>query len=134
MYNIEYWNQSCVQWNSVLKNELCKDKQDNCVWTQNYSDKRRWCSGIMQYLFYHFFIYVILFNLYNVTFTYSTDSIQASFWGNVTVITISADLTYCVTILKFHYLFQQWIVPQLSIRINYNGTWSILIQWPIGLW
>jgi len=22
----------------------------------------------------------------------------------------------------------QWIVPQLSIRINYNGTWSILIQ------
>jgi len=28
----------------------------------------------------------------------------------------------------------QWIVPQLSIRINYNGTWSILIQWLIGLW
>jgi len=27
----------------------------------------------------------------------------------------------------------QWIVPQLSIRINYNGTWSILIQWLIGL-
>ena len=27
-----------------------------------------------------------------------------------------------------------WIVPQLSIRINYNGTWSILIQWLIGLW
>jgi len=26
------------------------------------------------------------------------------------------------------------IVPQLSIRINYNGTWSILIQWLIGLW
>ena len=47
-YNIEYWNQSCVQWNSVLENELCNDKQDNCVWTQNYSDKRRWCSGIMQ--------------------------------------------------------------------------------------
>ena len=29
---------------------------------------------------------------------------------------------------------KQWIVPQLSIRINYNGTWSILIQWLIGLW
>ena len=28
----------------------------------------------------------------------------------------------------------QWIVPQLSIRINYNGTWSILIQLLIGLW
>jgi len=28
----------------------------------------------------------------------------------------------------------QWTVPQLSIRINYNGTWSILIQWLIGVW
>ena len=29
---------------------------------------------------------------------------------------------------------EQWIVPQLSIRINYNETWSVLIQWLIGLW
>jgi len=32
------------------------------------------------------------------------------------------------------HLSLQWIVPQLSIRINYNGTWSIIIQWLIGLW
>jgi len=28
----------------------------------------------------------------------------------------------------------EWIVPQLSIRMNYNGTCLILIQWLIGLW
>jgi len=28
----------------------------------------------------------------------------------------------------------EWMVPQLSTRIYYNGTWPILIQWLIGLW
>jgi len=28
--------------------------------------------------------------------------------------------------------YMKWIVPQLSIRIKYNGTWSIVIHWLKG--
>jgi len=41
---------------------------------------------------------------------------------------------YVVEMLMCTPVKHVWIVPQLSIRINYNGTWSILIQWLIGLW
>jgi len=42
----------------------------------------------------------------------------------------NSSFSSCINIARLH----KWIVPQLSIRINYNGTWSILIQWLIGLW
>jgi len=46
-------------------------------------------------------------------------------------------VSVCLGVLVFTFLkqnprlqsvYRQWIVPQLSIRINYNGTWSKVLS------